>query len=233
MNQVVEKTKTNSWIGFISDEMKKEYFINIQKIIDGRARKRIEVYPKPEQVFNCFRLTKFENTRIVILGQDPYHTPGTAHGLAFSTLQSKTPPSLMNIFREIQQRIYPNHEMSELFQSNNLASWAKQGVLLLNTALTVEKGSPGIHTDLWRPFILKALRKLSQLDECVNWLCWGKKAVDLVDSLDLNFGHRVYKSSHPSPYSAHGFFGKSGIPEALNNTSFIYNQDIDLRIKNI
>lgn len=163
-----------------------------------------EVYPPPDQVFNAFRLTSYENTRVVILGQDPYHGPGQADGLCFSVPSDllKKPPSLTNILKELK-----DDEGVEL-PSGDLAGWARQGVLLLNTTLTVRGGRAGSHRgEGWERFTDGVLRATNEKDQRVVFILWGSHA-RRKKKLITNPLHRVIESAHPSPLSAYrGFFG--------------------------
>jgi uracil-DNA glycosylase len=169
-----------------------------------RERSQYQVFPSHENVFTALELTSFANTRVVILGQDPYHEPGQAHGLAFSVQQeTRIPPSLRNIYKELATDIgceVPIH--------GNLTSWAQQGVLLLNTTLTVRSGQAASHQGHgWEQFTDHIIRELSDKSETIVFILWGassRKKVKLINQQR----HVVIESAHPSPLSArHGFFG--------------------------
>jgi uracil-DNA glycosylase len=170
--------------------------------VDEKAK--YTIFPPGPQIFNAFRLTPFHAVRVVILGQDPYHGPGQAHGLCFSVPRGITPPpSLMNIFKEIQQDVgqpVPSH--------GNLEKWARQGVLLLNATLTVRSGQPGSHQRKgWETFTHAVIRTLSEKRVGLIFLLWGKFAQEKEEFIDTD-RHYVLKAAHPSPYSAYnGFFG--------------------------
>ena len=203
-----------TWNQIIQKQLQTQLMQELNGFLKER-RQEVNVYPATKNIFKAFELTPYQQTRVVVLGQDPYHTPGAAHGLAFSSMEAKTPPSLRNIFKEIQHDMgYDDTPLHELFPSNNLTDWAKQGVLLLNTALTVEEGSPGIHTTFWRPFILTILEALYQHHDHLIWLLWGQKAQNIVEQATgghfgtlNNTNHTVFKAAHPSPFSANNFFG--------------------------
>ena len=166
---------------------------------------KTEVFPDFKNIFKAFELAKLDETKVVIFGQDPYYQPGVADGLAFSTKQSKTPASLNNIFKELK-REYHNLDS----ETNDLSAWAKQGVLLLNTTLTVEKNKPNSHYDLgWSYVIEKAIQYLNNKRLNVVFLLWGNHAKKLRPLIDET-KHYVLVSSHPSPLSVnYGFLGNN------------------------
>lgn len=164
----------------------------------------VPVYPPAKEVFNAFSLTPFANVKAVIIGQDPYHGPGQAHGLCFSVQKGVAiPPSLQNIYSELQSDlgvVPPNHGC--------LTSWAEQGVLLLNATLTVRQSSPMSHHGKgWEEFTDTVIKVLCQRSDPLVFLLWGKSARQKCEHLVFNRSHLVLKASHPSPYSASGFFG--------------------------
>ncbi len=173
--------------------------------IEQRRNAGINVYPCKSDVFNAFSLTPAHDLKVVILGQDPYHGPNQAHGLSFSVQKGiKTPPSLANIFKELSKDIpefvIPNH--------GDLTPWAKQGVLLLNTVLTVEEGHAHSHKNKgWELFTDKVIQQINEYLDSVVFLLWGNPSQQKIKLIDTN-KHSVLKSTHPSPLSAHrGFFG--------------------------
>lgn len=178
-------------------------------------RNGVEVLPQSRDILNAYRYCSEANTKVVILGQDPYPTPGHAHGLAFSVQPNvrPLPKSLQNIFRELVADIgcgYPSN--------GSLIGWARQGVLLLNTSLTVEKGKPGSHKQLgWQPLIIETLERLSKNKDGVVFMLWGREAQQIAaKAVHDKERHLLIHSSHPSPYSAHmGFFGSK--PFSLAN----------------
>ncbi|GMK43025.1 uracil-DNA glycosylase [Paenibacillus glycanilyticus] len=193
----------NDWAELLQGEMDEPYFKQMEAKL-GELYETKTVYPKAEHIFNALSLTPYEQTRVVIIGQDPYHGQGQAHGLSFSVQEGVAiPPSLRNIYKELQQDIgcpIPQH--------GSLASWAKQGVLLLNTVLTVEEGQPNSHQKLgWERFTDRIIRKLNEREEPVVFILWGKHAQDKAAFIDTS-KHRVIASAHPSPLAARkGFFG--------------------------
>ncbi|VEU80248.1 uracil-DNA glycosylase [Haploplasma axanthum] len=190
------------WNEIITNESIKEYYKKlIQKVSEERKTKTI--YPTTENVFKAFELTPFEKIKVVILGQDPYHGELQAHGLAFSSLDKKTPKSLLNIKKEIKDDLG-----LEITQNNDLTNWAKQGVLLLNTILTVEEGKPLSHKNFgWEEFTLNIFKEICRIDSPLVFILWGNNAKEYQRYI-YNDKHLVLTSVHPSPLSANrGFFG--------------------------
>lgn len=192
-----------SWREALNSEFDKEYF----KVLSEKVRKAYlstAVFPPPKLVFNAFLQCPFNRVKVVILGQDPYHGAGQAHGLSFSVQDGvSAPPSLQNIYKEIATDIG-----ADIPESGNLERWAKQGVLLLNATLTVEKGNAGSHQGLgWELFTDAVIKTLSEKREHLVFLLWGKYAQDKGKMIDTN-KHLVLTTAHPSPFSAYnGFFG--------------------------
>ncbi len=193
-----------SWKKVLGPEFKKGYFLQLITHLKTERATGTVIYPPGSQIFNAFDLTSFDHVKVVILGQDPYHGPGQAHGLSFSVPEGVAiPPSLMNIFKELKQDIglaIPKH--------GNLEKWAKQGVLLLNAALTVRANEAGSHSRIgWLEFTGSVIKKVSDLKEGVVFLLWGKFAQEKQILIDAT-KHHVLKAAHPSPLSAHtGFLG--------------------------
>jgi len=195
----------NDWDLVLSEEFEKDYFLKIKEFVDSEYESKT-VYPPYDEIFNAFKLTDISNVKVVILGQDPYHEPGQAHGLAFSTPEGRPiPRSLKNIFKEINAEYdYPIPE------SGCLESWAKQGVFLLNTVLTVEKGNANSHSKCgWQTFTDNVIKILNSQNQPIVFLLWGKQA-EKKKELISNDKHLVLVTSHPSPFSARrGFFGSN------------------------
>ncbi len=192
-----------SWKTILQEEMGKGYFTDLTKKVE-LAYKEKTVFPAKENIFNAFSLCPFAEVKVVILGQDPYHGKGQAHGLAFSVEDGvKIPPSLRNIYKEINTDVGKN-----ITDSGNLKYWAKQGVLLLNSTLTVEEGNAGSHQKLgWEQFTDAAIKAISDQKENVVFLLWGNFARSKAALID-NDKHLILESPHPSPLSAYaGFFG--------------------------
>lgn len=193
---------TENWFNMLKDEFNKPYFISLQKFLDNEY-KNYEFYPKVENIFNSLNLVKYENVKVVILGQDPYHEPGQAHGLAFSVESGLLPPSLQNIYKELNSDL--NIPISK---SGNLTPWAKQGVLLLNTVLTVRRGQANSHKDKgWENLTTKIIELLNKREKPIVFILWGGQAKKMAEKI-TNKNHLVLTSAHPSPLSAYnGFFG--------------------------
>ena len=193
----------NEWDLVLADEFKKDYFLQIMEFIDEEYNQKT-IYPPYDEIFNAFRLTPLSNVKVVILGQDPYHEEGQAHGLAFSTPEGRPiPRSLSNIFKEINDEYdYP------IPDSGCLESWARQGVFLLNTVLTVEDGNANSHSKCgWQTFTDNVIKILNEQNQPIVFMLWGKQA-EKKKELITNDSHLVLVTSHPSPFSARrGFFG--------------------------
>lgn len=194
----------NDWDFILKEEFKKDYFKKLKEFVLKEYNSKT-IYPPFEDIFNAFKLTPINNVKVVILGQDPYHEEGQAHGLAFSTPDGRTiPRSLKNIFKEIAYEY--NYPISN---SGSLESWAKQGVFLLNTVLTVEKGKANSHSKCgWQIFTDNVIKALNKQDNPIVFLLWGKQAEAKKDLLN-NSNHLVLITSHPSPFSARRGFFKS------------------------
>lgn len=191
------------WEQFIKQESKKLYFQTLKNKLAQRYELST-VYPAKEDIMKAFKLTPFEEVKVVILGQDPYHGPGQAHGLSFSVPDGvDMPPSLKNVFREVH-----NSMDIKIKRSGNLERWAKQGVLLLNSVLTVQAGKPSSHQDLgWQQFTDNAIKLINEEKEGVVFMLWGNYAKEKANLIDEN-KHAVLTATHPSPFSAHkGFLG--------------------------
>lgn len=192
-----------TWNEILAEEMQKEYYQQLQDFVQKR-RQEVRVFPEEKNVFNALELTPFESVKVVILGQDPYHGFGQAHGLSFSVQKgTPLPPSLKNIYKELQEDIG-----GELPTEGDLSHWAKQGVLLLNTVLTVEEGNANSHKGKgWERLTNRLIESLNELKHPVIFILWGKPAQDK-EKLITNPNHVLLKAPHPSPLSAYrGFFG--------------------------
>lgn len=193
----------NEWDVLLKDEFAKDYYRTLRKFL-AYEYKHCTIYPDMYDIFNALKYTPYQNVKVVILGQDPYHGPNQAHGLCFSVKQGITPPpSLENIFQELHDDLgctIPNH--------GELTSWAKQGVLMLNTVLTVRRGQANSHQGKgWEMLTDRIISLLDEKPEPMVFLLWGRNAKAKM-SLLHNPNHLVLTSSHPSPYSvAYGFKG--------------------------
>ena len=194
----------NDWLPCIQDEFKKPYYKELYRFIRQEYNTRV-VYPPADDIFNAFHLTPLSEVKALILGQDPYHGPRQAHGLCFSVLpdQSEIPPSLQNIYQELKEDL-------GCFIPNNgyLEKWARQGVLMLNTVLTVRAHQPGSHQGRgWEQFTDAIIQAVNAQERPVVYLLWGRPAQSKIPML-TNPGHLILKAPHPSPLSAfRGFFG--------------------------
>ena len=192
-----------SWKKVLIEEFNKPYFYALKEFL-VEEKKQYTVYPEGKNIFNAFAYTPFSKVKVVIIGQDPYHGPGQAHGLSFSVPEGiAKPPSLQDIFKELQTDVG-----KEIPESGNLESWARQGVMLLNATLTVRANQPGSHQKHgWETFTDTVIKTLSAEKNGLVFLLWGRFAHDKEQLIDST-KHFVLKAAHPSPFSAyHGFFG--------------------------
>ncbi|PKV62773.1 uracil-DNA glycosylase [Pontibacter ramchanderi] len=199
MNVKIEE----SWQKILQEEFEKPYFKNLVSFVKDEYTSQ-KVYPPGNQIFNAFEHCPFDKVKVVILGQDPYHGPNQANGLAFSVKDGvRIPPSLINIFKEIK-----NDLGKDLPATGNLERWADQGVLLLNATLTVRAGDAGSHQKKgWEEFTDAVVRKVNDLKEGVVFMLWGAYAQKKGAFIDVR-KHLVLKAAHPSPFAAdRGFFG--------------------------
>ncbi len=193
-----------SWKRELKEEFGKPYFEKIVTFLKDEKKAGKVIYPPGKLIFNAFECTSFDKVKVVIIGQDPYHNPGQAHGLCFSVPDKiAPPPSLINIFKELRDDLdipVPN--------TGNLEKWAKQGVLLLNASLTVEAGKPMSHSEIgWHIFTDETIRHVSKDKDHVVFLLWGKFAQNKESLIDST-KHKILKAAHPSPLSAwNGFMG--------------------------
>lgn len=208
----------NDWDDKLSIIFKSDGFSNFLKVIENEYQQKI-IYPPQKDIFNALKLTPYKNTKVVIVGQDPYHGENEAHGLSFSVKEGiKLPPSLKNIYKEIYSDlkiIEPN--------SGDLTKWAREGVLLLNSTLTVEKDKPNSHQKLgWDRFTDYVIKVINQKKEPVVFILWGNFAKSKKKYI-TNKIHLVLESAHPSPFSANnGFFGSK--PFSKTNDFLIKNK---------
>ena len=212
-----------TWNEILAEEMRKDYYQDLQAFVQKR-REEVRVFPEENDVFRALELTPFESVKVVILGQDPYHGFGQAHGLSFSVQKGiPLPPSLRNIYKELQEDIG-----GDLPTEGDLTHWAKQGVLLLNTVLTVEEGNANSHKGMgWERLTNRLIESLNELNHPVIFILWGKPAQDK-EKLITNPSHVILKSPHPSPLSAYrGFFGSK--PFSRINDILIQQGQIPIR----
>ncbi|MEZ9481104.1 uracil-DNA glycosylase [Vibrio splendidus] len=217
-----------SWESIINDERDKEYFQSVLAFVEQQRNSGKTIYPPQEQVFSAFDMTPFESVRVVILGQDPYHGAKQAHGLAFSVLPGvKIPPSLRNMYKELAQDI----DGFEIPSHGYLDTWASQGVLMLNTVLTVEEAKAHSHAKCgWETFTDAIIAELNQRSEPIIFLLWGAHAQKKGQAIDAG-KHHVLTAPHPSPLSAHrGFFGCQHFSTTNKLLSLMDQQPIDWRL---
>lgn len=219
----------NHFADIINEESKKDYYIKLKKFVYGEYEKNI-IFPPKKNIYESLKQTPYDKVKVVILGQDPYHGVGEAHGMAFSVCPGiKIPPSLQNIFKELQSEY-------NCYIPNNgyLMKWAKQGVLLLNSVLTVKKDTPASHRNKgWEIFTDRVIEEIDKKDEPVVFMLWGGFARQKKKLLK-NPKHLILESAHPSPLSAYnGFFGNNHFK--LTNEYLIKNglDPIDWQIENI
>jgi uracil-DNA glycosylase len=212
------------WTEFFYSTETEEILLPILNMLDSNDDSLDEktYYPENDNIFRCFYMTPYDNIKVVILGQDPYHN-GSATGLCFDVkLGNPLNPSLQNIYKELESEgFYP-------VKDGNLENWTKQGVLLLNTALTVKKGKPESHLDLWHSFSEKIIKTLSNKDFIV-WIILGKKASDWKDYI-TNKNHVILEATHPSPFSA---LKPSGSQEAFIGSKIFKNTNKELNKKGL
>ena len=192
----------NDWDIVLKDVFESTSFRNLIIRVNEEYSKGT-CFPIKSEVFNAIKLTPYKNVKVVIVGQDPYHGVGEAHGLSFSVLCEKLPPSLKNIYKELYDDLGIKPSLS-----GNLTCWAKEGVLLLNSVLTVKKDTPASHKNLgWQEFTDEIIRKIEEKDDVVVYILWGNFARTKKE-LITNPKHYIIESAHPSPFSArYGFFG--------------------------
>lgn len=219
----------NDWAPLLEDEFHKSYYLNLRRFLIEEYKTK-EIYPDMHDIFNALHFTPYADTKVVILGQDPYHGPGQAHGLSFSVKPGvKPPPSLQNIFKELHDDLgcsIPNHGC--------LIPWAKQGVLLLNTVLTVQKSNPNSHKGKnWEFFTNRIISILNDREKPVVFILWGKHAQEKMELIDTK-KHPIIRSPHPSPFSAHrGFFGSRPFSRANQFLKEIGSTEIDWQLPDI
>lgn len=219
----------NDWKELLEDEFSKDYYQTLRQFLIEEYKTK-KIYPDKYDIFNALHFTPYKDIKVVILGQDPYHGPGQAHGLSFSVNPSvKTPPSLLNIYKEL------NSDLGCYIPNNGyLKKWADQGVLLLNTSLTVIAGEANSHKNIgWQVFTDKIISLVNEKDDPVVFLLWGNNAIKKKE-LITNKRHLILTSVHPSPLSAsRGFFGSKPFSK-INNFLISVNKDpIDWQIENI
>lgn len=219
----------NDWKDYLSSEFEKDYYKNLRNFLKAEYNSNV-IYPNMYDIFNALHFTSYADTKVVILGQDPYHGPKQAHGLSFSVNPGvKTPPSLVNIYKEL-------HSDLNCYIPNNgyLKKWADQGVLLLNTVLTVRAGEANSHKNKgWESFTTQVIKTLNEKETPIVFILWGNNAISK-ESLITNPKHLIIKSVHPSPLSAsRGFFGSKPFSKTNEFLISTNQKPIDWQIENI
>ena len=201
-NDYIKAQIEESWREKLTSELESSYFKSLQKELLKRKEYGKIIFPYENLIFNAFNSTHFNKVKVVIIGQDPYHRYGQAHGLSFSVPKGiKKPPSLLNIAKEIKRDLNIDYS-----RNGDLSNWAAQGVLLLNSILTVEENNPSSHKNLgWEKFTDATIKKLSLCKPNLTFLLWGKFAIKKAKLIDEN-KHYILTASHPSPFSAHKSF---------------------------
>ncbi|MDA3129873.1 uracil-DNA glycosylase [Aliibacillus thermotolerans] len=219
----------NDWAPLLEQEFKKEYYLRLREFLKKEYTERT-IYPDMYDIFNALHYTTYENTKVVILGQDPYHGPNQAHGLSFSVRpEVSIPPSLQNIYKELYDDLgcpIPNHGC--------LTDWAKQGVLLLNAVLTVRAGMANSHRGMgWEKFTNEVIRRVNEKEDPVVFILWGRNAQEK-EALITASHHYMIKSPHPSPFAAHrGFFGSRPFSRANQFLKEAGREEVNWCIRNI
>lgn len=215
-----------TWREFVEAEAEKPYFRRLMNRVD-KEREKHDIYPPRQDMFSCFRFCPLDQVKVVIIGQDPYHGPGQAHGMSFSVRPGvKMPPSLQNIFKELQSDIG-----YDIPGSGFLRPWAEQGVLLMNTSWSVRRGSPGSHASYgWMEFSENLLEMLDNYDQPLVFILWGAHAQKVGQKI-TNHRHLKLASAHPSPFSAaRGFFGSRPFSKTNNFLKKHDRGEIDWRL---
>lgn len=218
----------NDWKALLEPEFEKDYYLKLREFLIGEYRTQT-IYPHMNDIFNALHYTAYSDVKVLLLGQDPYHGAGQAHGLSFSVKKGiRIPPSLRNIYKELNADLgcyIPNHGFLE--------SWAKQGVLMLNTALTVREASPNSHKGKgWEILTDRVIKLLNDREEPVVFILWGANAISK-ERLITNDRHFIVKSVHPSPLSAsRGFFGSKPFSKTNEFLKSIDREPINWQIEN-
>ncbi|GAB6495563.1 uracil-DNA glycosylase [Bacillus sp. UMTAT18] len=225
----MENVLKNDWGPLLAPEFEKEYYRKLADFLKEEYSTHV-VYPKKEDIFNALEYTSYENTKVVILGQDPYHGPNQAHGLSFSVQPGiKTPPSLLNMYKELR-----NEYGYDIPNNGYLVKWAEQGVLLLNTVLTVRQGEANSHKGKgWEHFTDRVIELLNEREKPVIFILWGRHA-QAKKKLITNTKHHIIESVHPSPLSARrGFFGSKPYSKINTILANMGEREIDWEIPNL
>lgn len=219
----------NDWQNLLEDEFKKDYYLKLRQFLINEYKSKT-IYPNMYDIFNALHYTAYKDVKVVILGQDPYHGPNQAHGLSFSVKPGvPAPPSLINIYKEL------NSDLGCYIPNNgHLKKWTDQGIMLLNTVLTVRAGQANSHKSMgWEQFTDKIISLLNYREDPIVFILWGSNAQSKLNIIN-NPNHYIIKSVHPSPLSAHkGFFGSKPFSKANNFLTSTGKEAIDWQIENI
>lgn len=229
LGDVMSEILKNDWKIYLESEFQKDYYIKLKKFLVDEYNSKV-IYPNMYDLFNALHFTPYSKVKVVILGQDPYHGPNQAHGLSFSVNPGvKSPPSLLNMYKELKSDL-------DCYIPNNgyLKKWADQGVLLLNTVLTVRAAEANSHKNKgWEEFTTKIIQLLNEKETPIVFILWGNNAISK-SSLITNSKHLIIQSVHPSPLSAsRGFFGSKPFSKANNFLVSTNQTPIDWQIENI
>ncbi|QWU47895.1 uracil-DNA glycosylase [Bacillus sp. NP247] len=225
----MENILQNDWGPLLGPEFEKEYYQSLANFLKEEYEAHV-IYPKKEDIFNALQYTSYENTKVVVLGQDPYHGPNQAHGLSFSVQPGiKTPPSLLNMYKELRDEYG-----YEIPNNGYLVKWAEQGVLLLNTVLTVRQGEANSHKGKgWEQFTNRVIELLNEREKPVIFILWGRHA-QAKKKLITKTNHHIIESVHPSPLSARrGFFGSKPYSKVNTILANMSEREIDWQIPNL
>ena len=225
----MKKIFDNDWQSLLEEEMQKDYYLKLREFLVEEYRTKT-IYPNMHDIFNALHYTSYKDTKVVILGQDPYHGPNQAYGLAFSVKEGvRIPPSLLNMYKELRDDLgtyIPNNGV--------LTKWAEEGVLLLNTSFTVRGGEANSHSKIgWEVFTDHIIKLLNQREDPIVFILWGNNAIKKQVFI-TNPKHYIIKSVHPSPLSAsRGFFGSKPFSKTNKFLESIGKDPIDWQIENI
>lgn len=225
----MKKIFDNGWQERLEEEFQKDYYKKLRQFLKEEYRNHT-IYPDMYDIFNALHYTSYEDAKVVIIGQDPYHGPGQAHGLSFSVKPGvRIPPSLVNIYKELHSDIgcsIPKH--------GHLTKWAKQGVMLLNASLTVRAASPASHSKIgWQHFTDRVIALLNEREDTIVFILWGNYAISK-SKLITNPNHRIIRSVHPSPLSAsRGFFGSKPFSQTNAILEEVGKEPIDWQIEEL
>lgn len=225
----MKKIFDNDWQGLLEEEMQKDYYIKLREFLVEEYRTKT-IYPNMHDIFNALHYTSYKDTKVVILGQDPYHGPNQAYGLAFSVKEGvRIPPSLLNMYKELRD------DLGSYIPNNGvLTKWAEEGVLLMNTSFTVRGGEANSHSKIgWEVFTDHIIKLLNQREDPIVFILWGNNAIKKQVFI-TNPKHYIIKSVHPSPLSAsRGFFGSKPFSKTNKFLESIGKDPIDWQIENI